>query len=31
MIAALYQNEAFTTADAPAHETPERLAVGACF
>ncbi|HEY0060886.1 MAG TPA: ATP-binding cassette domain-containing protein [Telluria sp.] len=31
MIAALYQNEAFDAAPAPLHETPERLAVGACF
>lgn len=31
MIAALYQNEALATVDAPAHETPDRLAVGACF
>lgn len=31
MIEALYQNEAFTVTPQVAHETPERLAVGACF
>jgi phosphonate transport system ATP-binding protein len=31
MIDALYQNEAMTFAAPPHHETPERLAVGACF
>ena len=31
MIAALYQNETVGMAQARAHETPERLAVGACF
>jgi phosphonate transport system ATP-binding protein len=31
MIAALYLNESFTVAPPVAHETPERLAVGACF
>ena len=31
MIAALYQNESMTAFPEPLHETPERLAVGACF
>ncbi|NHZ79912.1 ATP-binding cassette domain-containing protein [Massilia sp. CCM 8695] len=31
MIAALYQNEAMVQHTPEAHETPERLAVGACF
>ncbi len=31
MIAALYQNEAASTPIQDVHETPERLAVGACF
>jgi phosphonate transport system ATP-binding protein len=31
MIAALYQNESMTPAPASTHETPERLAVGACY
>ena len=31
MIAALYQNENQAAPSAPAHATPERLAVGACF
>ncbi|SHH03969.1 phosphonate ABC transporter ATP-binding protein [Massilia sp. CF038] len=31
MIAALYENEAFDAPPAMPHETPERLAVGACF
>ena len=31
MIAALYQNDAAERQLAPPHETPERLAVGACF
>ena len=31
MIDALYQNEAMTFATPARHETPERLAVGACF
>ncbi len=31
MIAALYQNESMIQSEAVAHETPERLAVGACF
>ena len=31
MLDALYRNEAFSTNAAPPHETPDRLAVGACF
>lgn len=31
MVAALYHNETISEPHAPAHETPERLAVGACY